>query len=371
MGWEVFAASTLTGEVGALLDVASGSWSDVINDAAEIRARVPTDQLVKELPRWWWSPWSGALLACHDGVPVAFGPIIKEPSGGPHITELEGGGFWSLMDMRVATPGDYTDGAALAAVMFNIEEGSLGTIAVRLVQSAQDRPSGWLPVTYRSPIELGNNRVRNYKGFNLSNNSVGKLLRELTAVINGPDIAFRPEWVPGQEGHRVQWGMWHGTEAVPFIQTEHPYTADLAAPRSGVVAPRVTADYTPYGRVYATGAGEDEGTLVRINTGPMRENLPMLETVISDTQTENADLLDSRSHAILNRGRIVQITTEHWDPNTPLHATWAGDEAQLVWPDGWPQLPAGTYRARALSRSGSFTDTKMRIEFQAFEDPPW
>lgn len=368
MSWEVFAASTLTGSVGPRLEAVSGSWNDIVNDPTDLRARVSTPWLLSSVERWLWSPWSGSLLICYEGQPIGFGPITKEPTGDPDFTDLEAGGLWSLLDERVVTPGNMTDGDALAKATLSLTEGSLGTIAARLVEFSQKRPAGWFPIRYASPQESGTNRVRNYEGFNIGNNSVGKRLREITQVINGPDIAFRPEWVPGEEGNRVQWAMYHGTEAMPYIKQSHYYTIDLTAPRSNTVAARVTAEHTPYGRVYASGAGQDEGTIIRINTAPVRQYVPLLETTISDTQTENVELLDSRAQGILRAGRLVQITAEINDPTIPMHTLWAGDEVQVVWPSGWPQLDAGVYRMRVLSRSGNLDSPRMSVEFQTIEE---
>lgn len=428
--WQVFLVETLSGRVLSPLPIAGGSWVDAINEAGEIKAKADTRWLLKQ-PRWRWSPWSASLLACFDGEPIALGPITSEPVGDREFTDLSAGDFWSLLEHRVVTDRDYPQlsvtrrelydrahemiGAhngtpderfqaieqlmfsgdyrgetwqrwgiqedapvidflltwrrqerALAESVLTLSEGSLGTIARRLVERCQDRPNGWLPVSYGSPEELGSNRERTYEGFNLGNNSVAKRLKEITEVINGPDISFRPRWK--ERGNQVEWVMFHGTEGMPEIAQDRSYTVDLTAPKSTAIAPKVSSESTPYRRVYTSGDGQDKGTLIRVMDEPIPDRYPLLETVLADSQTSSPDLLESRGRGLLDQGRTVQLTVTVDDPLMPLHTWWAGDEMTVVWPGGWPQLDGGTYRMRALKRSGNFADgRRTSVEFQAEE----
>lgn len=366
MTWTVHLVETLTGNLVSPLPVSSGSWTDAINDAGDLKVKVPTPWLLKQ-PRWRWGAWSASLLACFQGEPLALGPIVKDPQGGRDFTELEAGDLWSLLDQRVTTDRDYPEseadgGKALAESTLSLNEGSLGTIGRRIVERAQLRPSGWFPISYGSPEELGSNRERNFEGFNLGNNSAGKRLRELTEVINGPDISFRPRWV--ERGNRVEWVMFHGTEGMPEIAQDHTYTVDLTAPSARAVAPKVSSEFVPYARVYASGDGQDKGTLIRITDEPVAEHMPLLETVLADSQTSNPDLLTSRGRGLLQQGRTVQLSVSVDDPLMPLHTWWAGDEVTVIWPHGWPQLDGGTYRMRILKRSGDFSGRRVNVEFQ-------
>lgn len=362
--WEVFTVKTLSGVVGPQLDVASGSWSEVVNGSGEITVKVPTKQLLETIEREFWSPWMGSLLAVFDGEPIALGVITELPDGDSEFVTLRSGvGLWDLLDHRMATDGDFVDGEALATSMLSLTEGSLGTIARRLVEKAQLRPAGWFPISYASPVEEGTNRVRNYKGFNLGNNSVAKLLKEITEVQNGPDISFRCGWVEPYE--RVEWVMHHGTEGMPTIGQAEVFTVDLTAPRSSVRSPKLSAKHTPFSRVYATGAGQDEGTLVRIVDVPVTESLPWLETVISETQAEDPNLLVAKANGLLDDGEIIQLTVEA--DELPLHRFWAGDEMTVVQPAGWIQLGEGVYQMRLIGRSGSLTSSKVSLGFQPIE----
>lgn len=364
MTWTVHLVGTMDGRVGAQIPAAEdgGAWTDTINGPGSISVKVPTPWLLAQ-PRWSWSPWSGSLLACYDGEPIALGPIVEEPAGDRDFVTLTAGGLWSLLERRVVTADDITDGPALARSTFSLREGSLGVIARRLVEAAQKRPRGWFPISYGSPVEAGANRVRNYEGFNLGNNGVGKRLSELTEVINGPDIGFRPRWT--ERNAAVEWVMYHGTEGMPQIAQQDHFVIDLTAPRSRAVLAQVSAQGEHWGRAYASGAGEGAGTLIRVETGPNEDRMPLLETVASDTQVESLDLLTERARGKLGLQRTVQVkATIDTDDTLPMHRFWAGDEMTVDFPEGWAQLPAGAHRMRVLSRSGDFSTGRVSVEFQ-------
>lgn len=258
-------------------------------------------------------------------------------------------------------------GETLGESVVSLREGSLGTIARRLVELAQLRPNGWFPIRYHSPEELGTNRERTYEGFNLGNNSTAKRLSEISEVENGPDIAFRPEWVPGREGSQVRWVMHHGTEAMPELWQEHAHVLDLTARKSKAVTKKVTSKFFPVRRVYATGAGQDQGTLIRVETEPEVQGLPHLETVMADTQVEDWALLSAKARGVLQQGRQIQLSAAVSAHDYPPHVNWAGEAWDVHMPAGFVQLDKGTYRMRCLSRSGKFDSHVIDMEMQPEE----
>lgn len=408
---------TLSGAVQASTSVAAGHWTDAINTAGEIKSKVPTSWALKHRVM----PWRDALLVCNDGHPIAFGPIIDEPEGDREFVTLTAGDLWSILDHRVVTnrdypsagkgrpeiiaevmamrPADKTDddwrraideyfggepadllngpakdalnawgateaGNALAESTTSFYGLSLGTIAWRLVELAQNRPQGWLPVSLATPEQIGIHQ-RSYQGFNLGNNSVAKRLQEITEVIDGPDVAFRPRWV--EDGHLVEWAMHTGTVGMPEIGQDRLFEIDLTAPKTNAAIKKLTAVAEPAGRVYSTGAGQDQGTIIRVENGPLPEGMPLIETVIADTQAENPDLLSARARGVIGQGRTVQVAVDVPISAFPLHEWWAGDAMHVTFPAGYTQLPAGTYVMRILSRSGSLASDMLTIEFQPEE----
>lgn len=389
MTFKGFLVESTTGRLGAEIPAADGSWTDCVNDATDGSLKVPTPWLIKQ-PRWQWSPWSGSVLVCHEHEgrlhPIVAGPILAPPKGDRLFVELPYGGFWSFLDQRIVTDADYKPGdliprakgendqeappgdtSRVVASTLAFRGPSLGAIAWRLVQKALDRPMGSLPVVHGSPDEQSG-RERTYPGHNLSNNSVGKRLREITEVINGPDIAFRPRLV-GDD--RMEWVMVHGTEGLPEIEQGRHLVWDLTAPRADVVLEQVTAEHDRVSRVYATGAGEGKGLLARIHDNPPQDRMPWREAVVSDSQVDNPALLDSAAKGRLSQPAMVQITAKMPAGGTsPLHTWNAGDAVQVIMPAGFAQIPGGTYRARIISRSGSLSSSMVSVELQP-EDFVW
>lgn len=373
-GWTAQLVRTMTGQAMPPLTLLGGSWTDgPLNDATSGSIRVA----VKELRRYhdaWWSKWSGSVLLCFNGEPVVLGPIVADPHGFDTV-DLKFGGLFSILEWRYATTADFYPGTEeiLAGSVLEYSGTNLGAIAADLVRRGMNRPNGALPFAVASPSEQGTvNRVRNYQGHNISNNSVAKLIKEITAVINGPDVAFRPEWAPGQRGAAVRWVMYHGTEGMPQIAQKHTFSVDLTAPKTVLMEPAVTKDSgTLLGRAYMTGRGEGETTEIVIVERPtgMPAYMPMLETVVSDAQASNAHgLLTRRGEALVAPAETVQLSVNlsATNPIMPLNTWHTGDEFLVKVPD-LLHVDRGTYRMRVVSRSGSVTSTVVKTELQPEE----
>lgn len=372
-GWSAYLVQTMTGSVGPRLPLLgdAGVWTDgPLNDATSGQVKVPAAELLK-YERHWWGPWSGSILVCFDGHPITLGPILNLPEQAAGGVFLPFGGLWSLLDHRIVTYTDYGDGEGipLAESVVDYLGPSLGQIAADLVWKSMRRPNGMFPFEVRSVAEPPPGRQRTYEGFNVTNNSVGKRLREITEVIGGPDIAFRPEWVPGAEGSRVQWVMHHGTEGMPEIGQPRTFTLDLTAPKGTFAEPSIKAAASRFTRAYMSGEGEGAGTvmeIVSLHPSELDQFAPFLETAEGDSQAANPDLLRARGEGLVRRMDTIQITTEilAHQPGMPLWTWHTGDAMVVRVPDRWPQLPPGTYQMRVLSRSGTFTSNKIKIEFQ-------
>lgn len=372
-GWSAHLVTTITGSVGPRLPLLgdAGVWTDgPLNDATSGQVKVPTAELLK-YERHWWGPWSGSILVCFEGRPIVLGPILDLPQQAAGGVILPFGGLWSLLDNRVVTARDFGDGQGveLAGSVVDYLGPSLGQIAAGLVWSAQRRPNGGFPFSVSAPAEPPPSRQRTYEGFNVTNNAVGKRLREITEVINGPDIAFRPKWVPGAEGSRVEWVMHHGTEGMPEIGQPRTFTLDLTAPKGTFAEPTIKAQASRFARAYMSGEGEGAATVMEIVSKQPHEldqYMPFLETAEGDSQASNPDLLRTRGRAVVQATDLVQISTEIVGdrPGMPLWTWHTGDAMVVRVPDRWPQLPPGAYQMRVLSRSGTFTSNKVKIEMQ-------
>jgi hypothetical protein len=174
------------------------------------------------------SPTKSFLAYKENGKVVNAGPIWNEVSDlDANTVTLNAAGLRSYWDYRNVIPAlidsDRTSlpiGKDTALLNY-----SYGTIAKRLVQQAQSWTSGSVPIVFESDV-LGD-YVRNYAGEDLKN--LGEALDQLSGVINGPDIAFRPRITV--DGSHLEWVMMTG---VPLSSPGAPHVFDMTVPGAAV-----------------------------------------------------------------------------------------------------------------------------------------
>ena len=376
MGWQVWLTETTSGNVIEDLHPATGSrWADgPLNDGGETRTVLAREDY-RRVAEWAGTPFAAAIVPLWNGTPVAWSPITKPPEQttafGP--VALTGGSIWDLLAKRLVTVKDFGQhhGDELRRSAVTISDRNLGGIVQEILRLAQQRPNGALPLTFGSDPETGTaKRTRTYEGFNIANISAAKLIREITQVINGPDVRFRPVLRPGR---RVGLVVEHGIETQPVIAQHTLPAIDLTAPRPETGAPTLSAEWSPLNRLYASGAGEGAGTLISpvdSTSLPASGRGTWLEDVWSDTDTENWDLLDEKAKGRLeaSRHKTVQLSVllPNDNPTTPLNSIRLGDRVRVRWPDGWVNLTSGVYEMTVLKISGDYTST-YTIEFQSQE----
>lgn len=378
MTWVAHLVRTMDGRLGAQLDIAGeGSWSIPLNGIEEFSVTVGKDQLTRIDPSW-WSPYRASVAVSwrrDDGSLVAWvaGPITGPPAETRETATLSCRGIGAVLDRRVLTPEEpvpsSTSGqAAMMAGTLAYRGMSLGTIAQEVVKRASAKVGGGLPIVFGSPRETGSTlNERTYEGFNLANNGVWKRLTELSAVHNGPDIAFRPRWNDGF----LEWVMVHGTRAQPTIAQEWTADLDTTSSQSPIASVSVTTDAARLAsRVFWTGAGEGSTTLVRVAEDRARldDQMPLLETVGSTSDSSSGDLI--RTHALAeleaSRAPVTQISVQidGADPRCEIGRWRVGDAARLTMGSDWITVPPGTTSKRIISAKGSWVSSMVDIEFQ-------
>ena len=386
MSWTAYLIRPITGEVGAELSIAAdGKWQIDLNDIESFSVTA-TKRRLREIDRSWWKQWGGGVLITKTGLdgdeqPWLAGPVIDPPEEDRTEITLLCNGIGALLEKRTVLNKDYgPDGQTPSAeTMKALAEShmlrsgmSLGTIAQEVVEvSTGVKMGGQLPIRYASPREVRSRlNVRDYEGFNLANNMTWKRLTELSNVINGPDIMFRPEWRDKERTHIV-WAMYHGTARQPAIEQKWEMSLDTTAPRGPVSSVKVTHDGTDVtNRVYWTGAGEDQGTLIRMvqDTSRMVDYMPLLETVGSTSDSANPDLILTHAKARLAQGgkplTQLTLTVDGDDERTEIGHWHVGDLAAVTLGDEWLTLPRGTTRQRLISASGNFVTSEVKMEFQ-------
>ena len=359
--YRVYSLLTTTGEVGSEFDPASCSWSIELNKTPSIDVTVLKQELYRR-ERKWWAPWSGGVLVTYtgaDGVehPVEAGPITDYGTESSDKLPLVAAGIRKVFEHRVIA-----QNLSFAGV-------SLGDIAWGLVEHAMDvKPGGGLPVEHGQPVEAAD-RVRNYHRWNLSNNTVDKLLTELSEVINGPDIMFRPVW--SDDTHRrIKWVLVHGTHRFPGIPQKYTPDFDMTAPATGMTEPVVNSTGQSLRcRVWATGSGEGDGIkrFYEENLKPVENGMPFLEEVISySDQDDEAFLRDKALGELVAASHMLDQVTFGFPANstkTPLGSFFVGDTATVTLKD-FITVPDGSREMKIIKMNGSIGSPTVTLDFQ-------
>lgn len=312
-------------------------------------------------------------------VPWILGPIVKPVAQKGDQVTLSVRGVGALLDRRVVPDRDYVhEGTepsaavmeALAASRVRLQGRSLGTIAQDVVGYATNKAGGQLPIRFGSPRETGARlNERTYEGWNLANNGAWKRLTELSNVINGPDFMFRPAWAD-EDRTRVEWVMVHGTAAQPVIHQEHRMVLDATARRAAITGVDVTTDAGELtNRVYWTGAGEGQGTLIRSaqSIDALAAGMPLLESVGSTSDTENPELVQAHARAALEAGAAPRVqysgTINLADQRTAAGLWHVGDEAVLNLSDR-VDVPDGERTVRIIAAKGSLGSDLVTLELE-------
>lgn len=361
----------MTGELGQELNVSSGSVSVDLNGIESISLVVSRDSL-SGVPRAWWSPWAGCVVVTYTSpwlteTIIAAGPLTDPPveDRAAATVSLTAKGFGALLEKRIALAGDFTPGDedALKRSVLAFQDVDLGTIAGGIVTAATSKSAGWAPVVV--PPGRAGTRMRTYEGWNLANNNAWKRIRELTEVINGPDVMFRPRW-EDESRTRFEWVLCTGTESQPAIGQDRPVVWDATSRDSPVASMSVSSSAELMAsRAYCTGAGEGAGVAVAIAEAPaVPDKMPLLETVLSDTDAENVPLLLEKARAALVSQPIEQVSlTVHSQADAPFGTWQVGDEVEVV-SEGWLSVPDGSHNLRLISAKYTFGSDIASVECQ-------
>ncbi|WIY84340.1 hypothetical protein [Propionimicrobium sp. PCR01-08-3] len=384
MSWSVHLIETLTGQVVARIGPTAATWSDgPLNGIPECKATVPKYGLPRrrvdggDLPdvlREYWErsifPWSNGLLVCYDGQPLTAGPITAPPAEKLLTVDLSAQGIEALLNQWIVLDKNYPDGEALAkGGNVKLSAGNLSRLAWLYVQQSIQR-NGYLPIVDGMPDADGTANYRDMEPWNLQNNGLWKRLTEMTEVINGPDIAFRPEWMPGEEGSRIRWRMVAGSTVSPYIGQERMPRIDMTAPHSTITSVGPKVAWTPSTRVYGYGSGEGAGQIIAIATAEdsIRYRLPVLESVMADGGVDNAELVQQHTDAdVAAKAKPtvqVPISLACDDPSAGVSRWWTGDACMLVPDTRWWSIPKATKPWRCINRSGTVGASTYTVELQ-------
>lgn len=365
--WTAALFHVTSGNIGPRINPESFSWTIPLNGIESISLKLKKADLPAVNLNQWLSPWWAGVVLYWDNVPIVAGPIIARPSESLDSISLNCGGIRSLLMKRIVA-NEYSDWSQLATSVVSYSGLSLGTIAQRVVTLSQQKTGGQLPISFPMPEEAGlddSDHQRNYQGFNLQNITCDDILTKLSQVINGPDIMFKPRLI---RDNLLTFDMWHGTELQPRISQSQTPVWDLT-PTTGTVADMSTIVTGTYqsSRVYSTGAGQDQGLLIKVATDdtPIQAGYPLLETIINNGSSENPDVVAgwAASNLATNIGPLLEVQmTVRADGNIPLGKFWSGDLIDVV-TKGWISIPDGMTPMRLLAISGD-TSSEVKVSLQ-------
>jgi hypothetical protein len=140
-------------------------------------------------------------------------------SDGPPTIDVGCSGIWALFSGKrvIANPAWTGTNIADATADVTLTDLSLHTIAKRLVQNDLTR-NGNLPIVL--PADIAGTSERTYPGYDLA--YVGERLAQLTQVIDGPEVEFRPEYTDSTRTF-VQWRMRIGNPRLGNLGLPHAF----------------------------------------------------------------------------------------------------------------------------------------------------
>lgn len=320
------------------------------------------------------------------------GPVVSEQWGGGSSTTVNGMGFWGLLNAKrvlvnparankaVVTTNDAdvlfgpsghvpTIGGTIPVENRDL---SLHTIAKRLVQTIELETGGEYPIIY--PDDIAGSSIREYAGYDLA--YVGTRLTDLTQVVSGPEIVFKPEFVDGTTKQAIQWRMQIGNPELGLLTYSHSW--DTGRALCGVSNYAVDGSAATK-RAFERGNGMGRDTPIgyySATINPLDAADTLLEHV-GNGHTSAIDLTTLNGYAqnAVYFGQSVTSTVAvkvrtagddglGYQTRSPHQAEVNyGDNGILEIRDSL-RLPAGSYKVRVIGKSSTNTPHEIEMNCQ-------
>ena len=356
-------------EKGAGTDEWSGitvPWSAISeNDPA---ARASALSTLRRCLTLFWDTDDGSL-----GVPILFGSIGTRTDTWLD-TSFSLNSIMSMLSSRyVCREGEYGTGSGGTSPGSIRYDGlSYRGIMCALVDlCTSKKPGGLLPVDLPYLGETGT-RAREYSEHDIQNNSCAQLIENLTNVIGGPDVQFRPYMADDQH---VRVRLVAGSDGDVYLgqSTIHTLTC---FPGGGTIQELTVDHASPVMRVYSSGSGTDAAQICHLSEdltlSTMPDPWPLVETAYSDSDTDALNVLVAHSDAQLaaNSRPLMQISgkIDFNDPHVPGPGSiWPGEMVDVVI-QGFPTLPDAIYRMRLMQMTGDQSSVAT-LKFDVMDYP--
>lgn len=367
--WTAYLFQMTTGQIGPQIQLENASWSVSLNDIESVSIQLRKSDLPRVDLKYWLSPWWAGIILMYDGLPIVGGPIVSRRSESFNYIYLDVKGIRQILAKRLVVQ-EMSDWSKLAASTVYWKGLSLGTIAKKVVQTATaPKAGGALPISYpikdQTVIDDADHQ-RTYKGFNIGNISCHDVLTKISEVSRGPDIMFKPRLIRDDQ---LTFDMVYGDEFDPRIDQLNTPIWDTTAQKGSITDLDVThtgAHQT--NRVFASGAGQDAGTLIKVITDEKNIQLgyPLLETTLSSGDTTNGNVVLAHAKGSLQANITglteIQMTVRAEDENY-MGSFWAGDLAYVVLDNSWLSLQPGQNKMRILNINGGLSN-EVKLSLQ-------
>lgn len=356
----------LTGRRIQTLKALSGPWSEEVNEAGELSCTVSLRNPVMRRLGLQESAIPGkAFLAAVEGDTILqAGPIwYHDWDEDSSKLTLGAAGMWSYFDHRTLLPVLASRLPSDVTTDTDYRAKSLQGVARGLVAQAQSWTSGNVPVIL--PAEVAGTSDRTYRGADVA--PVGDRLRELTAVLRGPEIRFSPRWTTDRLG--IEWVMEIGTPTQPLIFSPQRPVFYVGVEKSSVTRLKLNVNGSKIGsQAFALGGRADDLALVTVSTDSTltAAGFPLLELVDSSHATvEQASTLQGYSDELVSRGRlpIQTMSFTHRVSTQPYLSSFRAGDFAVVRVVGSRYLPPAEHIFRILSRSGDVKSTTVDLTF--------
>lgn len=366
--WTANLFQVTTGAIGPQINFDSATWSISLNETESLSIDIRKSDLPKVDLNYWLAPWWAGILYMYNGVPIVAGPIISRPAESFTSIRVECRGIRAILERRFVIT-EQTNWPLLPKTKILYTGLTLGTIAQRVVKVGMAKSGGSLPISFPYPervsASVDEEHKRTYQGYNLSNITVDAVLTKLSGVTDGPDIIFRPRLV---DANTLTFDMIHGDDGNPNIPQKITPIWDTTAINGKITdLDIITTGTYQTNRVFATGDGTNEGTLIRMHEDPsfLINGGPLLETTEAYEGVKTAAIL--QSHAVANvksnNKKLIEIQlTVRADGEYPLGTFWPGYQTQLNIKN-WLSLNDGIHNLRLLNISGTHEEN-IRMSLQ-------
>lgn len=405
MVWRAYLYETMTGLIGAPIDVPAFSWTRTVGDAtlATLKQKGFGEETASSLTIPWKAVPGETMQAKRAAIaPDRTGLLLNwatdfDIDEGRMGTPIVAAAIGMRTDTALDTSFSLTSILGMFEHRYLVREGKYGSgpngtspdtirltglsyraIAAEIGYLCTDaKPSGSLPIDWNYRGEKGT-RTREYSAWDIQNNAASQLLENIANVENGPDMQFRPYLT--SDGSHVRFEFLAGSDSGIYLGQNRIHALSYDPPGGSVDS--LTVDHVgAIHRVYSSGTGTDKAQLTALAEdltllGNPNVRWPLVESTYSDSDTDTLSVLKSHAAGVLaaNRRPLMQIkasvdandTDEAGTPHFPLGHVWPGELVKLSIRN-YPPLPDGDYATRLMEMSGDQT-SRVDLTFDVMED---